>query len=754
MLAFETDEGPKLYGVDLEAPAAAPLSIASDHPLFALAYRQTLEERALTAGEIEAVEGSGASRPIASDYEAFVADLSEPTWRTITPDELPDSIRNFRLPGLPLGECEEHDGCFRYVDGEEYCEVPCVEPEGGAPMPALPAAEPEPPVFTPCPAGWNVEPPESSRQVTLCRPVSVACPVDDDVVYPGDEACAPAAGACPAGDFPENLPAGPVSYVLAGAAGGDGSEGAPFGTIAEAVMLAPPGAVIAVGKGSYPSVSLFGDVSLVGACAETVLAGLTVSASVSVSQVKIAAAGTAVRVDTGASAHLEEVFVSSGVIGLQVFGRATGRRIRIEDVTGTGVSVAGEASLDQVLVRSSQGVGVEALGSTSLTNVRVSSPAAVRVGGAASLIMEKGWLTDCSDGLQVAGGHATLEDVRIEGARGSGIVVGDGGKVDADRLVVLDGDRNVSVQTGATATLRDVYVAGGVVDANVVVTNAGPVEIVRGVLARTDRRGIQASDGRLSLTDLRVRDNSADEQGRSGEGILATGETVMSANRLLIERVVHVGIQISQATGIAELTAEDLTIREVAGPRFAGHGIQVGSYDGRRPSSAALALDRVSLSDLDGVGIEVVSDKMQQIENLTARRIAQEGIRTIGGVIDIDRADFEGVEGKNLSVASGEMVVNDLRIHDTAVGAESFGWIPTDVSAVDSALLLDRFSISGTTEVGVLVMQFSRVTFGAGSIFDNEVGVEVRADGFDFTKLEGDVVYRDNREHNLLASGQ
>lgn len=756
ILAFETDDGPKLYGVDLEAPAAAPITIGEDQPLFALTYRQTLEERALPSGEIEPVEGAGASRPIASDYEAFVADLSRPAWNAITSEELPDSIRGFRLPPLALGDCEARGGCFRYESGEEYCELPCVEPTDAEPMPPTPATEPESPTLTPCPDGWNLESPEAPGRVDLCKPVAVSCPTEDDVVYPGQASCEPAAGVCPFGDFPEVLPTGPVLYVLAGANGGDGSEGAPFGSVGEAVAAASAGTVIAVGKGSYPSVSLTREVSLVGACAETILAGITVSANASVSRVKVASAGTAVRVDAGVTADLEQIFVSQATVGLHAVGTVQGRRLRLVDSTATGILVEGDADLEQVVVRSAAGTGIDVNGGQgAFTDVRVSSmPLGARARSSGALVVERGWLTQNTDGLTATGADADLRYVRIDEARRYGLLVEQGASAVAARLMVLNGQRNVRIQTRGTAMMSDVYFAGAELEGNVTVLDGGTVEMSRGVAAKTSGRGFYVRDSRLVLADFRIRDNTADDQGRYGEGILMTGETTLEANRLLIERVVHVGIQITRAAGTTELTAQDVTIRNVDGPRGGGHGVQIGSYNGRRPESAVLAVDRVSLADLDGVGIEVVSDRRQEINDLTARRIGQQGIRTIGGLIEVDKADFEGVAGENLSVASGEMVVNDLRVHDTAVGVESFGWIPTDVSAVDSALFLDRFSVSGATEVGVLVRQFSRVTFGAGRIFGNEVGVEVRADGFDFSTLEGDVVYRDNREHNLLASGQ
>src|SRR5688572_28924697 len=108
--------------------------------------------------------------------------------------------------------------------------------------PAPPSAGVDLPVLTPCPAGWR-EVPAGDDGVVTCDPWPEGgmpeCP-PGEAWLPGDTRCTAIGRACPAGDFPDDLP-GPVLYVLPGAIGGDGSRAAPFGTIVEALAVAGPG---------------------------------------------------------------------------------------------------------------------------------------------------------------------------------------------------------------------------------------------------------------------------------------------------------------------------------------------------------------------------------------------------------------------------------------------------------------------------------------------------------------------------------
>lgn len=124
-----------------------------------------------------------------------------------------------------------------------------------------------------CPDGWAATTEEVDRGPSL-GPLSIpycAPPAEErcgahQMQAAADEHCRPIGSACPAGPFPEAVPPGAV-YVLAGAAGGDGSPARPYGSLNQALRTTP--SAIALGRGSYSEdVVLAGALEVVGACAE------------------------------------------------------------------------------------------------------------------------------------------------------------------------------------------------------------------------------------------------------------------------------------------------------------------------------------------------------------------------------------------------------------------------------------------------------------------------------------------------------
>src|SRR5688572_19466561 len=132
-------------------------------------------------------------------------------------------------------------------------------PDAGGGSTVTPPAPPEavqPPSLTPCPAGWREVAPETPDGVATCDPwpeTGAADCVVGQAHFPGEPGCASVGAPCPAGDWPEGLPAGgAVRYVQAGATpGGDGTLGAPYATIGEALVAPPSGLIVAIAKGEY-----------------------------------------------------------------------------------------------------------------------------------------------------------------------------------------------------------------------------------------------------------------------------------------------------------------------------------------------------------------------------------------------------------------------------------------------------------------------------------------------------------------------
>lgn len=138
--------------------------------------------------------------------------------------------------------------------------------------PGFEPAPPEPPLLTPCPAGWLEVPPPETGGVATCDPwpesgpVAVtSCPEGWRLVevegfafcdpwpeggprdcppgaahFPGEADCTRIGSECPAGSWADDLPGDrEVLYVLAAAPeGGVGTRESPFGSIAEALAVA------------------------------------------------------------------------------------------------------------------------------------------------------------------------------------------------------------------------------------------------------------------------------------------------------------------------------------------------------------------------------------------------------------------------------------------------------------------------------------------------------------------------------------
>jgi hypothetical protein len=275
----------------------------------------------------------------------------------------------------------------------------------------------------------------------------------------------------------------------------------------------------------------------------------------------------------------------------------------------------------------------------------------------------------------------------------------------------------------------------------------GTVTLDRAVMTGSRRFGIWAIGGRLNLWDVHIHDTQG--AANDGEGIVVDGPVVLEARKLAIERAYDFGIRVLTDGEVkSELRLDDLTLRAIS-----GYGLEMGRTYAPAVRST-LAIHRLLAEDITLPAVRIVSGEAQELDDVVMRDLGAAGLSTLGGVVTLAKAELSRIAGPSVSVTSGEIRLTDIRILDPYDGLVTEGWEPTDVSAIDSAMNVDRFHISGASDAGVLVRQFSRMTFGAGRIVDSRVGVEVRADGFVYSTLEGDVIYRGNMQHNLLKTGQ
>ncbi len=751
VLLLGLEDGPEVLAFDLGAPVT-PFT-TRDTPVYLFLYPLELSALGIAPGRLEKLGDAVDGRPL-PDGAIFAAQLPEARWSPTDRAALPDAISGFRVPDLAIGDCEASGGCFRIAAGDEYCQLPCVEPTAANPAPPAPVAPPMPPELTPCRAGWTVLGPAPDRPEALCAPPSqVACRSQGAVRYLGDDGCSIAGGACPAGEFPEDLPAGPILYVRAGAAGGDGSPALPFGSIQQAIGAGGDGAVIAIGKGRFAeSLSIDRDVSLIGACAETIVAStIEVSARVSLGSLSVTPGPTraAVRIDEGGVVAVADVVVSTAAVGFDVRGRLEGGPLVVS--AARGIEVTGESVLDRALVSggSVSGVAVRAAGMGTFSNLLVSSSSAAVIGDGDSMVtLEGADLASNRIGL-LAEGRATIEanDSAVVASSNNGIMVRGQAQLNGHRLYARDNWQSFYAE-GGTTVIEHAYLERPTVGSNVLSDGSAVVTLRRAVLAGSRKFGLHAFAGKVTLEQVQIRDNETNAANSYGEGIVVDGPVVLEARKLSIERVVSFGIRVLSTDEKAELRLDDLTIRDVRG----GYGIEVGrSYAPAVHST--LTIHGLLAERTDNFAVRIVSGEANEITDATLRGLPAGGMSTIGGVLNLTRAELTGIAGPSLSVTSGEMVLADLTVTDPENGLVTEGYLATDVSAIDSAMNVNRFVITGASGAGILIRQFSRMKLGAGRIVDNQVGVEVRADGFLYSNLEGDVIYRGNVEHNLVTLG-
>lgn len=285
-----------------------------------------------------------------------------------------------------------------------------------------------------------------------CRPVGVdwVCPpgfVTGTARPDGTPQCAPDPGDCGAAPYPA-VAAGPVVYVASsgGSDAGNGTMAQPFATLAKAVAVAPDGATIAVGAGTYQGSFVLGrPLAVVGRCAALVRV------------VGHASAGTIVVTGKSwptparlAGLHIEGVGPG---IGVQGGLRLQASRLWIDRAQGVGLAVLGpgsRASLAQSVISETghvPSIGLSGVGLLAEDNAELQTHevAVLR--------------PDRSGLVAIAGAQVRASDLRVEapafgGSTGPGVVglaAATGAGVDLFGAS-LTGVRAGAVQVGGAGT--------------------------------------------------------------------------------------------------------------------------------------------------------------------------------------------------------------------------------------------------------------------------------------------------------------
>lgn len=557
---------------------------------------------------------------------------------------------------------------------------PTTSPDAGSRTPRFatgpaPSAPPEAVTLTPCPQGWRELHAENGDPAT-CDPWPVGGPsacAADQAHFPGEPGCRAVGAACPAGDWAEGLPASGVLYVKAGAAaGGTGTRGAPFATVAQALAAASSGTVIALSAGTFTEViSLGKGVTLWGACP-----GLTTLAAPSAAKtgvVQVTGAGATVR-DVRFTGPPSAVWVARAGASVTLAGVIVDRAAGVALVAGNGGAIAGH----DVAVRDTQphngsggwAVDVEAGGSIDLTRVVVSgSVETAMVGSGAGSTVR---LTDASVrhtrarfdgqlGYAVAlrgGASLTLTRAALEDSQSLGVALGDAAQGTFSDVVVRD-----TLPSGAASDLG----VGLLVEAGATLT------WTRGVVERNRTQAIIVRDApsRATLRQLVVRDTAVEAStGEDGEGLLVQDGATAEVDHAFLARSHRSGVMVIAAH--ATLTDVEIAGTSNSEPNLSdGAGLQVS-----RGSTVTLERVRVARSErlglfVVGPGSAVTGADVTVSDGRCNEGDRQNGVGAAiqeGGVMTLSRVAFlrNATVGLQLSDPGSTATLEDLLVEETA----------------------------------------------------------------------------------------
>lgn len=498
----------------------------------------------------------------------------------------------------------------------------------------LEPAPPEPPQMTPCPDGWQEVALPGVPDVVTCEPWPAGAPPDcgiDGARFPGSDACERVGPACPAGDFPEDLPVGAtVLYVRAGEpAGGDGTLALPYATLGTALAAANDGDVIALSKGTFDgAVTVREAVTIRGACtAETVL---TSSTGTGVATVDVVGRGATIR-DLTISGSRPGVFVSA----TSTTATLDSIVVRETAALGVGVHTDGELEMRSSIVRGTRfdaaganGINIQAASGGQLTLSRVVTADAA----AANLLIAQ------------AGTSCSATDLAVQGD-GDGVQVSERSNLDLTRAVV-EGSTAFGIRLGEETTFagRDVVVRG--IRPDEVAAGTG-LEVVDGAIGSLDRSLFSAcSGGSMSILGSSIDARDVVVVDGAGYGIQTGAGGTLDLSRAVIARTTILGVLVGDPG--ATFTASDLAIRDIVAPAddpFSGPGIQA-------QMEGVVALHRALVAGASTSGLLAVESAHIAADDLV-----------VEGTLPVDGSHGIGV----VSVRDAGIEITRFRISDNAL---------------------------------------------------------------------------------------
>ncbi len=670
------------------------------------------------------------------------------------------------------------------------------------PSPALPAP-PAPPSMLPCPDGWREVAAEDG--VMLCEPWPETgrrdCPAGE-VHFPGTPGCAPLGEPCPAGEWPADLPAGRRVWYVRPGSSGDGSIGAPLGSVEAAHDRAADGDVIALAKGTHGRVPLGKDLEVIGACAAQtrVVPGsaadwavLAMGATATLRDVTVGPAPRfgVVTTGTGTSLTMRGVAVEdtrSGAIVLGLGSRAAFSRVRVRGVTegvddkalGITVQEGSTATFDQVAVEGADGGAINVVGAGSTLSfdrvVAVGSSGAkggcmlVRTGAA---VTGSAFVCEDSEAYGVLGGtdgstidltHVVIrrvdpaDDFFGRGVAGQGFTDMTLAKVlieEVTQMGLLMGDADGSLET--VSHLSDVVIRNTRVDAELlsasgfVLHGDSTATVERLHVADTRFDGLLVQSGaRLDASDVTVRRTEPTPNGGNGPAILVVGAAAA------FDRVdVSDGTAAGAAFQSAEVTASNFAVHTTQPDLDGTNGfgiivIKNSSFEGERLLVEGSRTSQISVQG--GSSGRFVDLTLRDGSPEEAGGGAGYGLQVVEGRIDVTRGLIEGHHafGVLFSQTMGEpSTLEDVVVTDTVVndcpGCSGHG---SGIGAFGAEVVVTGFSLRDNEVCGVFVGPDAGVDLSMGEVAGSAIGACVTDEGYDLARLQSDVEFRDN-ETNL-----
>lgn len=507
--------------------------------------------------------------------------------------------------------CLEGGGCFD--EAGEACVTPCPTSEPVEPAaPPAPTEPPDPPVVDDCPPGWSLV----DDGVARCEP----WPIDGFVACPADAIRTPGTGCvrlgaeC-VGAWPADLPADAIYVSPRGT--GNGTRGAPFGSIDAAFVRAVDGQTIALAEGTYSTTTLLLDtaVRIVGCGAGS---GITAMRTIVV----------------GANVELAAVRVSA----LRVDRALTANGVRFT----SGLDVAGRATLDVVDLVAGADV------SGTLTASAAFAGGTIATTG--TLVLQDFTVRDVDGpGIDASAGDVTLRGGVIEGVRSAAVRLSGGADFDGARLV-----------------LRDVA-ATGANGEGLIARSGGAVDLEKTWIERVQRHGVHVDDSPpATVTDVGVRDVRpvAEEY---GEGVRVVGGA-MRLERISIADVHSTGV----ATNRASLTASHVFVENVRENDERARGLRV--------YLSTLEADHLQFDDCERGAVRVSPASTATIAHMLVNRTdtrygiyIEPGAHVLLENAEINEPGWSGVRVEAGADAASTVTVRDVRVNDPGTSGVSIG---------------------------------------------------------------------------------